>query len=171
MDSVIEASLIAAGSTVVVAVAGYVTSMRSTIKTVEAGRSDRIWDRQAVAYEEILADVTARRVRRDHVISTVRLDSATEAELQARIKPSEDNRWYVFEGRVHVIASSLVLSAFREARRAHLEVMAKVQCKLDAADENRVHKEVEPGRPAVPQRNWRAEQADPERGRSCRCCG
>jgi hypothetical protein len=147
MDSVIDAAFIAAGSTVVVAAVGYITNWRTTTKTLSAARSDHIWDRQAMVYEEILADTVARRVRRDNAIRTIKFDPATEAEIRARITPSENIEWYAFEGRVLAVTSAEVHAAFEDARDAHLEVLAAIGAKQDAADENRRHMEVSPGVP------------------------
>jgi hypothetical protein len=67
MNPTVEGALIGALAAGGAGVVGYVANWLATRMTLKAGRSDRVWDRQALVYEEILADVVARRVRRDHV--------------------------------------------------------------------------------------------------------
>jgi hypothetical protein len=77
----------------------------------------------------------------------MKFDSATEAEISARIMPSEHSQWYAFEGRVLAIASAEVHDAFKAARDAHQDVLAAIGEKNDGGEENRAYLEVNPGSP------------------------
>lgn len=145
MNPIVEGSLVTGCTALVVGVVGILASICVAAKALKAGRFAQIWERRAMVYEEILADVVARRVRRDHVTSTFKFDPVTEAEISARITPSDSTAWYAFEGRVLAMASDEVHRGFEGARNAHLEVLAAIMSRREAGDDNRAFMDANPG--------------------------
>ncbi len=127
MDPIIVASTIAAGSTGVVAIAGFfinwLTTKRTvsagtenTIRALEAARSDRIWDKKAATYTDAIAGLRHMQgVRSRQLTSTI----VTEGPPPKLSDPPVN--WADLEARILAFASPTVLEAFQAASDAGLK--------------------------------------------------
>lgn len=143
MSPSIEAAWIAAGSgllgvtvgvagTVVVALAGFRNTRRSTAATVEAssegiraqieadGRT-RFWEKRASAYEAALAMVRYRAETRADRFRVYRMDEETEKKALDNLEAHEPPGLFEIQGRLLAYASSEVLNAYLAAEAADRE--------------------------------------------------
>lgn len=117
MDSQTSAALIAALAAGGVAVVGFITNLRTTTRTLDAARDQRLWEKQAEVYEEILAFCAYRQTSRQRIISLG--DSPdTQAGLQRLLGSYEPPSWFQMQARVIAFGSAEVEQAFRNARDA-----------------------------------------------------
>lgn len=117
MDSQTSAALIAALSAGGVAIVGFITNLRTTTRTLDAARDQRLWEKQAEVYEEILAFCAYRQASRQRIISLG--DSPdTQAGLQRLLGSYEPPSWFQMQARVIAFGSVEVEQAFRNARVA-----------------------------------------------------
>lgn len=149
MDTTIEAALIGGGAAAGVAFVSSLVTLTVARLQLRSSREGRVWDKRSGVYEEILADVTARRVRRDHAMNTLKFDPVTEAEIRTRFTPSDDRDWYAFEGRVQAMASDWVYRAFRASHDAHLDVLGAIKAVEIQAEGNRRQAEISPSSPPL----------------------
>ena len=125
VDSQTSAALIAALSARGVAVVGFVTNMHTTTRTLDAARDQRLWERQAEVYEEILAFCAYRQASRQRITSLG--DSPDiQAALQRLLGSYEPPSWFQMQARVIAFGSAEVEQAFRNARVAD-EACAEAQ--------------------------------------------
>lgn len=117
VDSQTSAALIAALSAGGVAVVGFITNLRTTTRTLDAARDQRLWEKQAEVYEEILAFCAYRQASRQRHIS-VGDSPDTRAGLQKLLGSYEPPSWFQMQARVIAFGSAEVEQAFRNARNA-----------------------------------------------------
>ena len=67
MDPTVAAAAIGVGGTVIVGVAGFGAAIWNTRRVLADARESRFWEKQTVAYEEALAELAKRRIRRERV--------------------------------------------------------------------------------------------------------
>ena len=117
MDSQTSAALIAALSAGGVAVVGFITNLRTTTRTLDAAHDQRLWEKQAEVYEEILAFCAYRQTSRQRIISLGESPD-TQAGLQRVLGSYEPPSWFQMQARVIAFGSAEVERAFRNARDA-----------------------------------------------------
>jgi hypothetical protein len=66
MNPTVMAAAIGVGGTVIVGIAGFWASVRTTSKTIRDGHDTRVWDQRRAIYVEILVAVYYRNTRRDY---------------------------------------------------------------------------------------------------------
>lgn len=107
--------LIGVGGTVIVAVVGFRSTRRATETTIHASHDDRLWDRKADAYSEVMAAVLERtRLRFKMDMPDVSEEQYTE--LAREIMGAEEHqKWQTMEGRLSTCASRDVNAAYGKA--------------------------------------------------------
>lgn len=142
MDSAIVSALIAAGSTTVVAVAGFITTAKTTAKTLQSNRAmaqdQRLWEKKSSLYETILAETAHRQVTRADRLRQVRWDDETEKNLQEALAWEQPN-YFAYEAKIRAYASDEVIEAFNVAFQAdqHVwELVGQHQAAIEAAKSN-----------------------------------
>jgi hypothetical protein len=140
MSPTIVAAIIAAGSTGIVAIAGFFFNWSSTKRTVAAGtgntarvletaRSDRVWDKRATAYVDAITAVQWQQARRRRTLFA--------AGNSGRLLPEEKSPvdWGNLQGQLFAFAAPAVLIALKDANDAGLRAsgfcleLADVICK------------------------------------------
>jgi hypothetical protein len=114
----IDAALIAALSAGGVAIVSFVTNARTTSRTLDAARRQRLWDRQAEVYEEIFAYCGHRKEQRNNRFRTLRLVPIGEKIIQDVLDSYKPPPWFEFQGRVLAFSSDDVAHAFVAAHEA-----------------------------------------------------
>jgi hypothetical protein len=96
MNPTVEAAWIAAGvgvlslaGTVIIAIIGYRSSRRVAL---EAARNERLWDKMASAYEEVLIALLRRQTERKEAATFYRNPDA-EKKMRKVIMSSTDSGW------------------------------------------------------------------------------
>jgi len=117
VDPQTSAALIAAVSAGGVAVVGFITNLRTTTRTLDAARDQRLWEKRAEVYEEILAYCAYRQASRQRIMS---LDEPPDyqAARQRLLGSYEEPSWFQMQARVIAFGSPEVEQAFRNARDA-----------------------------------------------------
>jgi len=136
----IEAAWIAAGatgfgivSTATVAIVGFRSTRNATVRAIAAStantmaslaaaREDRLWEKRAAAYEEIIGVLTHRQMKRQHELRMYRLPDANEQQLKDFFDSYNPPRWFESQARLLAYASDDVRQAFEATRGADLEV-------------------------------------------------
>jgi hypothetical protein len=128
MDPTIAAALIGVTGAALVAVVSSVTTARTIRQSLadghlsaraglDAGHEERIWDKKAELYVELLLDEARRRTTREG-----RLKEYKAAEYGERprgpVVAHDVQAWANFDARVRAFGSDLVLLAFQEAMLA-----------------------------------------------------
>ena len=149
MNPTVWAAIISVSGTVIVGVAGFITTTRvaqkagetsaeNTERTLSADREARLLERQVDLYAEILAFSIHRRLHRFDELSAIRVDPLQQVAL-ALYKPPD---WWPFLGRVEALANHEVLTAFKAAHMAdqdaiqlHNARLAKTGTEADHADD------------------------------------
>ena len=126
----IEAAWIAAGatgfgivSTATVAIVGFPSTKNATVRAISAGtantmatlaaaREDRLWGRRAAAYEETIAALTHRQMKRQHELRMYRLNEEGEQRLKDFFHSYEPPGWFESQARLLAYASDEVQEAF-----------------------------------------------------------
>ena len=165
MTPTIEAAWIAAGaagfgvvSTATVAVVGFRSTKNATIRTIAAStantmaslaaaREDRFWEKQTAAYEETLAALQYRQMKRQHELRMYRLDEDSEQRLKDFFVSYEPPGWFQAQARLRAYASDEVWEAFEATRQADFEVWDRYRQWKMLADDNRLL--VESGNPGA----------------------
>jgi hypothetical protein len=140
VNPTVEAAWIAAGvaglgiaGTATVAIAGFRSTKNATIRTIAAStantmaslaaaREDRLWEKRAAAYEETIAALQYRQMKRQHELRTYRLPEDAEQQLKDFFDSYEPPGWFEAQGRLRAYASDEVQEAFEATRQADLEV-------------------------------------------------
>jgi hypothetical protein len=161
----IEAAWIAAGaagfgvvSTATVAVVGFRSTRNATVRAIAAStantmaslaaaREDRLWEKRAGAYEETLAALQYRQVKRQHELRMYRLDEDSEQQLKDFFASYEPPGWFQAQARLRAYASDEVWEAFEATRQADLEVWGLYRQYKMLAEDTRLA--VESGRPGA----------------------
>jgi len=112
-------------------------SAADTRATLAAAREDRLWDKRCAAYEETLAEVRHRQMKRRHDLRGLRWDEATEQQQAAFFDSYQPPNWFQAQARMTAYASRSVLDAFEASENAHLEVRARYLRYKAMADDNR----------------------------------
>ncbi len=128
MNATVEAAWIAAGvgllslaGTVTVAIIGY----RNTRKVaLEAARNERLWDKMAAAYEEVLIALLRRQTERTKAATLYR-DPKAEETMREGIARPVDPGWFEEQGRVIAYSSPEVRAGLELVRRADQEVFMR----------------------------------------------
>lgn len=110
----------------------------NTRATLVAAREDRIWEKQCAAYEETLAEVRHRQMKRQHDLRMYRLDEDYEQQLKDFFASYDGPDWFQAQARLTAYASEAVLDAFEASERAHREVWALYQRYRMMADDNKL---------------------------------
>ena len=110
VNPTIEAAWIAAGvgalgiaGAVTTAIVGFRSTRNATTKTVAAGtastmatlaaaREERLWEKQAAAYEETIAALLHRQMKRQHELRMYRLTEDAEQQLKDDSSPAMSRR-------------------------------------------------------------------------------
>ena len=116
MGPEVEAALIAAVSAGGVATISFVINLQTTTRTLEAARDQRLWDKQAEIYAEVLAFVAHRKDARDRSLKIGQYTPAQHSTIQRILDSYEPPSWYELQGRVLAFASDDVFTAFEKAR-------------------------------------------------------
>lgn len=122
-------------------------SAAATSATLSAGREDRLWEKRAAAYEETLAEVRHRQLKRRHDLRGFRWDEASEQQRNDFFASYQPPNWFQAQARMAAYASDTVLDAFEGSEQAHLEVWMRYQRYRTMADDNKLASES--GRPGV----------------------
>jgi hypothetical protein len=152
----IEAAWIAAGvagfgvvSTATVAVVGFRSTKNATIRaiaattantmaTLAAAREDRLWEKRAAAYEEIIGVLTHRQMKRQHELRMYRLTEEGEQQLKDFFDSFDPPGWFESQARLLAYASDGVREAFEATRRADLQASGLYQSYVMLAEDNRL---------------------------------
>jgi hypothetical protein len=128
MDSTVVAAFIGVGGAVLVAVVGSVTTARTIRQSLadarlsaraglDAGHEERVWDKKAELYVDLLLDEARRRADRAD-----RREDFKSARFGERppgpVMQHDEQSWSNFEARVRAFGSDPVLQAFQQARLA-----------------------------------------------------
>jgi hypothetical protein len=142
MDPAVEAALISGGvgvvgivGTVAVAIVGAQSTRKATNKTVDgatqdtiralnAARDDRLWEKQAAAYEETLSRLLYRLAMRHDALY---LYSTAEDAEQARqtLAAYEPPDWFDAQARMLAYCPEDIREAFEASLKADSEVRAR----------------------------------------------
>jgi hypothetical protein len=138
MDSTIVVGVAGVAATAITAWVASWNTRKATERTVEAGsgdnrtalisaREDRLWERRAAAYEEMLAVVLHRKhVRGFDLVPTARIETGTE--LQKFLDAVRLPGTFEAESRLVAYASEPVLAKYEKADQWHREsVVSAVQ--------------------------------------------
>jgi hypothetical protein len=110
----------------------------NTRATLAAAREDRLWEKQCAAYEETLAEVRHRQMKRQHDLRMYRLDQDSEQHLKDFFGSYDAPGWFQAQARLTAYASEAVLDASKASERAHREVWARYQRYRMMADDNKL---------------------------------
>lgn len=142
MNPAIEAALIAAGvslvslgGTIVVAVSGFRNTTRSSSKAIDAGtdqlvrtldaaRDDKLWDKRTQTYEEITAYLLYIQAKRrlEARRRRYRLDAEFEAANDRLLGEYKPASWWDLQGRLVIYGSDEAIAAFEASHSADNEV-------------------------------------------------
>lgn len=156
MNPIIEAAWITGGvgalgiiGTVVTSLVGSRNTKRATKATIAAGaaattatlaaaREDRLWEKRCAAYEEILAGLLYRQLKRRHDLRDYRWDKESEQQLAAFFEGYDPPGWFEVQSRLVAYASDPVVDAFKATSEAHEDVQRRYQRYSAMADENKL---------------------------------
>jgi hypothetical protein len=142
VDSAVEAALISGGvgvlgvaGTVAVAIAAARSTRKATSKTVDgatqdtiralnAARDDRLWEKQAAAYEETLASLLYRLAKRHDVFNPYRMPEDAEQAKQA-FAAYDPPDWFGAQARLLAYCPEDIRKAFEASLQADSEVRAR----------------------------------------------
>jgi hypothetical protein len=133
MDPTIAAALIGVGGVVIVAVAGYWTTIRTMQMNLAEAKAGRLWESRATAYVDALAAVHYRQVKREYDTRSYRLDGDGEARAKAYLDAYKAPAWYELEARLQAFASQPVVTATQAGAKAHMAAAAAYQAWHTAA--------------------------------------
>ena len=135
MNPIVEAALIAGGTTAIVGVAGFLTTLAITRRTLDAARDDRLWDKRAAAYEGALAEVMNRQAKLSRALVLAQ-DSSTPpgmlAEYAEYLATEDTPAW---SGRLAAYASPKVVEALEAALSADSAASAGLEPLRKAVEE------------------------------------
>lgn len=155
LDPTVAAALIGVGGTVIVAAVGFVTTMRTTRRTIESGaqttrdalasaeanvrqsvlgeREHRLWERRTDMYVDLLAYVNHRQQTRENELRRGRFNEEGENSQKQWLESYKpDGDWFLMQARVVAYATDGVFGAFRAANAAHEAIISAVQDKETA---------------------------------------
>jgi hypothetical protein len=119
MNPIVEAALIAGGTTAIVGVAGLLTTLAVMRRTFDAARDDRLWDKRSAAYEVALAELANRQFGRERAGHRLEQDPRVMPEGFAEYFATYDTpAWFEAEGRLLAYSSEKVRDALRAVRSA-----------------------------------------------------
>ena len=123
VNPTIAAAVIAAGSTVFIAVVSVCVSAWTTVRTLDTTRLERLWDKRAEVYEEILAYSAYRKDFRENQLRTLRYSPEIEVAIKRVRDEYKPPPWNELQGRVLAFGSHKVIDAFKEAHDADDRVL------------------------------------------------
>jgi hypothetical protein len=165
VNPTVEAACIAAAAagigiagTVTIAIAGFHSTKNATSQAIAAGiastratlaaaREDRFWEKQAAAYEEVIAALLYRQMKRQHELRMYRLNDAGEQQIKEFFSSYEPPGWFQAQARLRAYASDEVWEAFEATQKADIEVWGLYEQWKALAEHNRLA--MESGRPGV----------------------
>lgn len=109
----------------------------NTRATLLAAHEAWLRDKESAAYEETLAEVRHRRLKRRHDLRWFRWDEATEQQRDEFFDSYQPPNWFQAQARMTAYASDAVLEAFDASERAHIEVWERYQRYRMMADNNK----------------------------------
>lgn len=142
MNPTIEAASIAAGvsvislgGTVLVAVSGFRNTTKTNGKTIDAGadqlvrtldaaRDDKLWDKRTMTYEEITAYLLYIQAKRrlEARRRKYRMDAEFEAANDRLLGEYKPASWWALQGRLAIYGSDEAIAAFEASHNADNEV-------------------------------------------------
>jgi hypothetical protein len=136
MNPTVMAAAIGVGGTVIIGLAGFGAAVWNTRKILADARENRFWEKQTVAYEEALAELANRRVRRERVIRKLDTTSKRTEVLEEYFAERDTPAWFSAEAMLLAYSSKRVRDALDNARsadRAASESLDKFQLTWRAA--------------------------------------
>ena len=125
MQAIVEAAWITAGATaiavtgtVAVAISAARNTRRATDSTIKAERRLRILERRANAYQDVVADVIARRAERDRKLFPIAMDDAGNIYTPAELPAYDPQGWADKMGRLITYCSDDVRAAYDRTEKA-----------------------------------------------------
>jgi hypothetical protein len=129
-------SLISLGGTVVVAVVGFRNSREATTRTVTAGtantvlvldaaREERLWEKRTASYEETVAYLLFRQMKRRHELNRYRLGDGAEKLMEGLFGKYKPAGWFEIQGRLVTYASDNIIEAYEAAHFADGRVVER----------------------------------------------
>jgi hypothetical protein len=126
MNPAVAAAAIGVGGTVIVGVAGFSAAVWNTRRTLADAHESRFWQKQTVAYEEALAELANRRVRRERVMRQLTSAAGSVKVLEEYFAARETPASLSAEGQLLAYSSGKVLDALDKARSADLAASEKL---------------------------------------------
>jgi hypothetical protein len=139
MSPVVEAAWIAAGTgilslagTVTVAISGFrntrkVTTLTiqagtdNTVRTLDAVRDERLWDKRTVTYEEVVTHLLHLQVKRRHQMRIYQLDERSVRLSDGLFGAYDAPDWWGLRGRLGVYGSDKVIEAYEVSNAAEVQ--------------------------------------------------
>jgi hypothetical protein len=118
MDPTVMAAAIGVGGTVIVGVAGFWTTVRTTGKTIASAQESRVWDQRAKVYVDVLAALAYRQTSRAHYMRASPLDDRTSQDEQDYLAAYEEPDWIALNARLYAFASRPVVEAMKASQMA-----------------------------------------------------
>ena len=128
MDATVVAALVGVAGTALVAVVSSVTTQRTIRQSLadgrlsarvalDAGHEERVWEKKAALYVELLLDEASRRAERAHQRRDC--ESARYGERpRGPVIPHDEQAWSNFGARVRAFGSNPVVLEFNKAMAA-----------------------------------------------------
>ena len=101
MNPIVQAALIAGGTTAIVGIAGFWSTVHVTGRQIRSGQDAKLWDERAAVYIDVLTVLDFLHVRT--------YDQSQDYEPE----------WDRLEARLAVFGSAAVFSAMQASRKAH----------------------------------------------------
>jgi len=121
MSPVIEAAWIGAAAVIASITTGTISGRWATLRTLEAARQGRLWDKQAPAYEETIAALLHRQAQRSHKLYRYRVDDGGNI-VESVIPDYKPPDLFDAQGRLAVYCSPAVKAAYEAADIANEKV-------------------------------------------------
>lgn len=118
MDPTVMAAAIGVGGTVIVGVAGFWTTVRTTGKTIASAQESRVWDQRAKVYVDVLAALAYRQTNRTHYMRTSTVDDHTSQDEQDYLAAYQEPDWIALNARLYAFASRPVVEATKASQMA-----------------------------------------------------
>lgn len=99
--------MVGVGGTAFVAIKGFRNTRDATQKMLDARRDDRLWARQADAYQDAMTAALQRHDRRQQVVDA----KAPPEDLEGHV----GQEWYVMQGRLKTFGTPKVVTAFENS--------------------------------------------------------